>query len=359
MKLQTILLRFMLASLAATALLGAYLVLFHPDESAIRAMVTALATTAASGAMVGLTRLVDRPWSRPAGVFGVGVVVVEYLLILGLIWWENAAGSLPFDVRRSLWLTIGWVLCGSLPAAGFLLLRARLDRRRLADVGLVLCGIFFLQLMIGTWKEYPDSTRLGDERWIDAGWFTALFGATLLACLPRLRDRLWPGLGVLASLIAWAAGTYGSFQEPVSEITETVLTIGGMLAALTAYLNLFAFLSLEGGWKWLRPVAFAFTTLAALGFAALVVRNIWTDADFEPEWLARATAASAIVAGCATVAMTVLLAIARYGEGREEVRDAPFREIALTCPRCGSEETLPVGNSVCSRCALEFSIHLN
>jgi hypothetical protein len=86
MNLRRMLLRVMLASLAAGALLGASAVLMAPHAAVWRIVWTCLVTAVAALLLLGASVLSDKPKAREAGLLGMAAVLLEYLGALLLIW---------------------------------------------------------------------------------------------------------------------------------------------------------------------------------------------------------------------------------------------------------------------------------
>jgi hypothetical protein len=83
--LQKLILRILLGSLALAAAAGVLAVLFANDV-VLRVMGTGFVTAGAALVMLPLSKWVDRKEKRPAGLFGLAAVVIEFILVLMLIW---------------------------------------------------------------------------------------------------------------------------------------------------------------------------------------------------------------------------------------------------------------------------------
>ncbi len=83
----------MLWSLGLAAAAGIMAALLAIDEVMVRVMFTGLAAAAAALLLLLLTKLIDRERTRPAGLLGMSIVMVEFLLALGLIWIPLGSGS--------------------------------------------------------------------------------------------------------------------------------------------------------------------------------------------------------------------------------------------------------------------------
>ncbi len=92
--------------------------------------------------------------------------------------------------------------------------------------------------------------------------------------------------------------------------------------------------------------------------AALIVLLVIDDKLFpvgiDEEVLGRLAAAGAIVAGCATLAVMVLVRMNRKVDF--ETLSVELAEITVVCPRCSKKQAIPVGGAICSGCELRISI---
>src|SRR5688572_11081263 len=109
MTFRKILLRTLLWSLAVAAVCGAVAVLVGDTRSTWRIMATALVTAGACVLMFGAARLVDWLVGRPAGLVGMAAVVVEYLLLLSMVW---------VDLSERTALTAAFIAGAALPVVG-------------------------------------------------------------------------------------------------------------------------------------------------------------------------------------------------------------------------------------------------
>ncbi len=353
-------LRLMLASLALTAILGVVVVLFQWEKSGMRALSTAFTTTVASALMAGLAAVHNHEQTKRAGLFGMIVVVVTYILVLPLIWWrpeERIAEEIYTGMAQmAIWIFL-------VGGAAFLCLLMMLvkELRQASYVALGLCLVAFLQLVLGTWlpdPEFPERFALQDERWFWAALATAVFGTLAVAGIPRIRSRYWPALGILAAVVGWSAATYVIFWESHQNVSETIITISSSIAALVAYINLILFLPLLIRSEWVRTIAIGTVFLMGIGVDFLIIHNIWDWPEYPwHDWVERITAAASIVASCSTVGLLVLAIIQRFSN--LEGKRSAFQELTLTCPRCETQQTVEIGKSMCSHCQLEFFIQVH
>src|SRR5580704_2258749 len=118
MTLRKLLLRVMLCSLAAAAVLGVIAMLFFRETIIARVIGTAMSTAIAAGLLMALSLLADRENFRAAGIAGMSAVVAEYLLCLMMTWLFDAFGNSQWgEAAGALMLTIAGVI---LPAMFYL-----------------------------------------------------------------------------------------------------------------------------------------------------------------------------------------------------------------------------------------------
>ena len=80
-------------------------------------------------------------------------------------------------------------------------------------------------------------------------------------------------------------------------------------------------------------------------------------APWQEEMLGRLAGATAIIAGCGTLALLIL---ARINQRIVPVAAAlaDLREIMLTCPRCRSKQTIALGSGKCGTCGLVIQVRV-
>lgn len=350
----------MLASLVVTALIGVIVVLFQLDEFGLRALATGIATTAASGLMVRLSVIHNKSKTKPAGIVGMAVVVLTFILVIPLIWWQPE-GGMAREIHDNLWMMAAWIFLAGLGATCCLLIRQFHELRMASLFGLAISLVAFIQLALGTWLPDPDSPESsslnGDERWFQAALATTFFGVVAAACVPRVQLRYWPSLGIFAAIVAWGFTTYAVFWQTSQNVGETVVAISTSIAVLAAYINLILFIPLSPESEWVRILALCTALLTLIGGDFLIVHGIWNFQEYPwHDWVGRITAATGIVLACDTVGLFVLGVINRYSDTKENLGD--IEELTLTCPRCSIQQQIKVGTSHCSHCDLEFFIQI-
>src|SRR5688572_22427184 len=161
--LRKLLLRVMLASLGAAAVIGALAMLVFDHAIVWRVVGTTIATAVAAGLMMSMSMLADRERCHTAGVVGMGAVVAEFLLCLVLVW---ATDYLPWRQEERFILTMVWIAGTALPGMFFLRLAASPTTSLAGHVG---AGAFAATFLVGAgagwltsgWSEYEDFMATG------------------------------------------------------------------------------------------------------------------------------------------------------------------------------------------------------
>jgi hypothetical protein len=79
---------------------------------------------------------------------------------------------------------------------------------------------------------------------------------------------------------------------------------------------------------------------------------------WQEEMLGRLAEATAIIAGCGTLALLIL---AKINQRIVPVAAtlADLREIELTCPRCRAKQTIAIGSGECGACGLLIQVRVH
>jgi hypothetical protein len=246
---------------------------------------------------------------------------------------------------------MGAVAVTALPGMFFLWCATSPGSRVAGRVGAASVAIALALFLLGSW--WPNRSGVVWEWW-GVAWAVEVFGtlaAGSLAGWPAAR-RHWRWAGVAAAVAACGI--------TIVAIAYDLHDGGGAFAAVVAvaaviaHANLVLLCPLRPTQVWVRWVAVA---AAALTSALVVVMIIRADIGSE-EALARAAAASGIVAGCATLALAILAVLNRRLNPAVAAAPPELKDIALTCPNCHKKQTLPLGDAACSDCGLRFHIRL-
>ena len=335
----------MLASLGLAAVAGASAVFVAGHELTWRVVITGVVTAVACGLLLAASMLVDGEKSRAAGLVGMAAIIAEYLVALVLIWFESFNNS----AFESFWLTALAILLAAPPAMLFLRL-ATPGRDVGAVLGVILSAVCFAIMMIGTWFPFASQVDRAGKWWGTAG-VTAGFGFLAVCCLAGLRThrRPWRWIGILAVVAACGITVVALWKElhDGGGILTSIISV----AVVIAHANLAMLVPLQGNQWWLR----AGTILAVVATAVFASIDA-VNGEFQPdEPMARLAVASAIPAGCGSLALLVLARINRKPPGAVAME---VKELTIVCPHCGKKQTLPVGGAACAGCRLKIHIRI-
>jgi hypothetical protein len=124
------------------------------------------------------------------------------------------------------------------------------------------------------------------------------------------------------------------------------------VAAVVAHANSMAWCPLKPAQRWLLWGTIG-AGIATGGFVDLArITTPWQE-----EMLGRLAGATAIIAGCGTLALLIL---ARINQRIVPVAAtlADLREITLTCPRCRAKQTIAIGSGKCGACGLLIQVRV-
>ena len=345
--------RVMLWALGAAAVLGAAAILIGDIGGIWRIRATAMMTEIAAGLMITTGGIADKARTRPAGLLGMAVIVVEFLLVMMLTW----------DINRALMLSDSpfWVTAFSLalctpPAMVFVTLRQQEHTRRAAVVGLALTAIVLVCSLIGAWVA--SSSR--DDNWFATAAAVAGFGLLMVASLIRTESHATQprglfalrAVGVLAAGLAMLMAVFGIWQDihSGSDLFAVITTI----ALVTAHANLCLLAPLSDGQRWIRWITITAGVLTGVMWSLLIMDDARALRDGP---LIRFASASGFVTACGSLALLVM-----YRLNRKVTDETPvlteISAVTLVCPGCRKKQTLPIGASTCPTCRLQFEIQL-
>jgi hypothetical protein len=356
MRWDQVCMRVMLWSLGVTAFLGVAAIFASGSETLVRLLGTSVLTAAAAGLLWPLTRLADEPATKVAGLTGLAVVLVDFCLILLLLWGSFA--SLDSRFQETLAWASFFVIATALPAVVFLLFLHHPAGWLAARVGVAASAITFVELMLGTW-HLAGRYSFPNERWLEAAGATALFGFLGVCCLVgTLQQRPWRWAGVIASLVGWLILSVHFFQptnSPAGEVLFTVVTAAAMVAA---YANLYMLPRLAPRQEVFRLATIALGILTGVLVAWLIIDGIvGYSVGGLSEGVERLAAACGILTACGSVAI-LILALVHRSHSRKSLVTLTWVEMAITCPSCGEQQKVPLGHSACSKCRLTFFIRV-
>lgn len=351
MPFRALLIRIMLWSLGATAVVGAMTVLVvGMGEMGWRLIGTGVATAVAAGLLIPFSALADKPKTRRVGLLGMVWVVIEFAGTIGLIWEVFDLMGSPFDERIG--LTMVFLGLTALPAILFLWLSSKPEAKVAGPVGTALSAVVFALFMIAVW--HPDRIFIFNDDWLGIVASVAGFGVLAVGSLagvgvtPR---RVWRWAGVVASIIGCTLAIYAICVDihSGSTIFAAIVSIAGVVP----HANLCMLVPLAGAQKWVRVVTIAGAIVTAVIIDLLVLASNNNTQFPLGENLA---GAAGIITACGTLALGVL---ARLNRNLDRVPVlSEIKQIAVVCPGCQRKQTLNVGSSTCPHCGLLFDIRL-
>ena len=339
-----VLLRIVFWALGLAACFGAAGVIFAGDDRVWRIVGTCAATAAGAFLMLAASRQLDQEMTWLPGVMAVALIVTEYLATLGLIWKLFGSAQEPAA------LTMLFLAATAVPAIGFSGILKRPDGALSARVGLFASAVVFVLLMVGTWGGWLGAVRA--ERWHSLGLSLAVFAVLAVLCLigSGTDRRHWRWLGVAAAGAAFSISAYAIILD-IHETSAFFVCVVSV-AAVVAHANAMAWCPLKPAQRWLLWGTIA-AGIATGGFVDLArITTPWQE-----EMLGRLAGATAIIAGCGTLALLILASI-NQRILRVPATLADLREITLTCPRCRARQTVALGSGKCGACGLVIQVRV-
>ncbi len=350
MNFRRLLLRILFISLAAAAVLGAAGVLLASSQAAWKIVATCIATAAAALLLLATGLLARR--QRSSALAAAALIILEYLLVLALTWFDW-----NWPVGEKVGMTMFVLAACGIPAVAFLHLKDVRAAHLAARVGLILAATDFAIFMIAGWVVgYPiDLSPVWDDRLYTIGGGLAGFGILAVLCLigAKVDQHHWRWLGVAACAIGFAIILYAVLLGVYS--TSPLFTCIIVIASVCAHANVLLRVPLKGNQVYLLWITIAAGILTG---ACVVLVAFHSHGDPLSEQGLRLAGASAIVAGCGSLALLVLARINRKIHAPPP-QLAAIHEIALTCPFCQKKQTFPTGEARCVGCGLLLHIRLS
>jgi hypothetical protein len=343
-RLRRIMLRLMLAALAASGALAILAVLAPRNIEPERMIATAVAAAIASVILFWSCKLLDSERTRPTGLLLMAFIIAQFILTLLAIW--NFFSLSTGD--EDLWLTTVLFPLVWLPATVFFHLGRRRGGIASSCAGLIACAATYLFFLAAIWLANQN-----DHLWA-TGWSCYLFAFAVSASLAGIgvNRNHWRWIGVGASVVAFSMALRAIWKNDDSK--ENALIIIATGAILIGHANLLLLLNLKPSQNWVR-----FGTIACAWVAGAIFDYAAINSLYDEESLRFGIAAS-ICAGCGTVALALLAAFNRKAIPAREVME--FKELTLVCPACHKKQILPMTDSQtqarCPECGLQFGIQL-
>ena len=346
---QKFLLRVILWSLGAAAVIGAAGVLFLRSGAVMRIDATLVLAAVCSAAVLGVTRKLADAAGRRAAVLATALIAIEFLLGLDAIWGELFTGRW----QEGALLTMAALGGAGLPAVALLRLECNPVARIAARVGLAICAAVFALWMIGIWSA---SATSGNWRWYVYGNVLGAIGIMVLAALVgQGQDRWhwrWVGIACAAAGFVIAVRLVDANTGQPQPLTA-LLTV----AFIVAHANLALRCPLKARQRWL-----AWGTVAAVVASTVCVNLIIGDRTDYPSSgtgsLQRLSSAAGILAACGTLALAILLRINQRSTPVPP-KKGELDDVLVICPVCQRKLTVSNGTHVCGGCGLRIHIQID
>jgi len=354
MTLRIMLLRVMLWSLAISAATGVLAVLFQGGDLVWRVVGTGFTTAFACGLLLPVSNLVDREKSRPAGLLGMGAVIVEFLMAMAMIW----------EIPRNLW-GVSWEeeIAGTMMLFGIAVVLIVCFLKMLHEpygavagrVGAFVTLATFIACMIAYWLP----RRIFEKKWWETSGALAVFGGLAVLGLINLGTgdrRHWRWAGIVASVVACAMWLIDIWIGTGSDLGFVIFCCLIGLAVVVGHANISLLCSLTPGQHWVRGGTIAAVVLTACMIDLIVADERSMGIGIDQDLLGRFAAAGGIAAACGTLALAVLARMNRKVDF--EPVSLELNEMTVVCPRCQKKQPIRIGDSACMACKLRISIRI-
>jgi hypothetical protein len=339
-----VLLRVVFWALGLAAGFGAVGVIFAGHDTLWRIVGTCVATAVGAFLTLAASRHLDRETTWLSGVMAIALIVIEYLAALGQIWRLFGRAEEPAA------FTMVFLAATAAPAIALAGVMKRPDNALSARAGLFASAVVFLILMVGTWGGWLGAVPAA--RWQTLGLSLAIFAVLAVLCLlgSGTDRRHWRWLGVAAAAAAFSLSAYAIILD-IHETSALFICVVSV-AAVVAHANAMAWFPLKPAQRWLLWGTIG-AGIATGGFVDLAKITM----PWQEEMLGRLAGATAIIAGCGTLALLIL---ARINQRilPVAVSLADLRQITLTCPRCRARQTITLGSGKCGACGLVIQVRV-
>jgi hypothetical protein len=345
----------MLWSLGFAAVSGVLTVLTHGGNVAWRVVGTGMATAVSCGLMLSILPYIDREKTRAAGLVGMTVVIIEFLMALVLIW-EAPRHIWGVAWEEELGITMVLIGVGTGLATTFMRLRVEPSGRIAGSVGIILTILAFLIFVFAAW--IPARLSVTENLW-ETGAALCQSGVLAVLALAGLGTgdrRYWRWAGVVASAIAcgmWLTEIWVGVGSDPGFVTFCMLV---SLAAVVAHANLSMMCPLTDGQRWVRHATIAAVVITAVTINITIIDDRLFKVGVSADLLLRITSAAGIAASCGSLALCVLARINRKVD--YEQLSPELTEMVVQCPRCGKMQSVLFGDSACAVCDLRISIRI-
>ena len=350
----------MLAALAASALMGIMAILVTSDQMLARLLGTSIATAVAAGLLLPASLLTDRPKLRAGGLAAMGVILLSWVFVLALIWLDGL--GLSSDLYWRIGASWGFLLLTGIPAAGVLLLQSVRWARVAVWLFVAMAVYAYLVCLAGAWVPASGGFLWSSNHLSENLWGTAMipYGIGTVCALLMVNfgcgdRRYFRFAGLLFGLAAMVIGVIGVWTKSENEFWGRVMGILVTLCILLAHINLLLMARLKPGQSWLMWTTMGCSASAALCMILFLITQPINAID--DAMLGRFTIAGSIATACGSLALIVVSALNRRVDRVAPV-SMELKELALVCPRCGVHQSVPMGESACKACHLQFVIRV-
>jgi hypothetical protein len=339
-----VLLRIVFWALGLAASFGAAGVIFAGHDTLWRIVGTCAATAGGALLLLAASRQLGKEATWLPGAMAVSLIVTEYVATLGMIW------NLFRSAEEPAAFTMLFLAATAVHAIVFAGLLKRPDGARSARVGLGASVVVFVLLLLGTWGGWLGKVHA--ERWRSLRLSLAVSAVLAVLCLigSGTDRRHWRWLGVAAAGAAFAISAYAILMNIHQTSAWFVCVVSA--AAVVAHANAMAWCPLKPAQRWLLwgTIGAGIATGGLVDLASIT-------SPWQEEMLGRLAGATAIIAGCGTLALLVLARInQRVVPAAAALAD--LREITLTCPRCRAKQTIAIGSGKCGACGLLIQVQV-
>lgn len=346
---QKFLLRVILWSLGAAAVIGAAGVLWLRSDAVVRVDLTLVLAAICSAMILAVTRKLASPADQRAAGLATTIVAVEFILGLVAIWAENFFGRWQEGALETMAALGG----AGIPAVAFLRLEQNPLARIAARVGLAICAAVFSLWMIGIW-----SFRTSWDGWTWFGYGHTLGATGILAVVALVglgKDRWhWRWIGIACAVAAFVVAV------PLVNANAghvQLLTLLITVAFVVAHANLALRCPLKARQQWL-----AYSTVAAV-MAVGVFVNLGMIEERHPQrsrilgGYDRFASASGILSACGTLALVILYRINQRAIPAT-LKSGELGPVIVICPVCQRKESVSNGLQVCGGCGLRIHVQV-
>jgi len=338
----------MLWMLALAAAAGILAIFFSTN---VMSRVAGTAFVAAIGVLLAIpaSRQLDEEKSSAGATLSLGAVVLGFVLAAAAIWVELLAG---WRWQEELAFT-SFIITAFGLTAGPLLTRTRIPAARLASlVALSLGALAAALFLVEIWYGTSNGKLAVTGGFILSSGTLAALALTGLGTDKPESNKLWRWLGVLSAAVALTLGFLGTWFVQTYDPTWYVVAIS--IALVIAYTNVLIRLPLGDHAPLVRILAVG--SLAATAALICVMSFITHGFNTTPDqMLIKVAGAGGVTTACAALGVVVLYRLNRKTTTSAD-NVAEVTSVALTCPHCGREQSVLVGESGCPGCGLVFTL---